>query len=237
MKKLFENWNRYLNLGENEQKEEPAMTDEEIEANGWLTPGEVLDMSKGKIGEGDGKFKRIIDYVRDLWTQNYVREKSGKRTIPNNSDGHGPDDGFGDSGRDYTALDQDYTREQNIIRQAHKEHSAEIGNIRDYLIDLHNDGEAQSWRKNPGIHGGKPLDDARRRSRGLPLNRISGYRKWIIIPNSEPLENPETSFHVSYDEAFKRNAKLPHKEIDIDEFRKQDIQKRIKRLSGTGESQ
>lgn len=215
MKKLFENWNRYLNLSENEPAE--------------MTPDQVLASSEGKIGEGDGKFKSIIDYVWELW-------KDGR--IPSDYSGHGPDE-------DYTALDQDYTRKQNITRQAHEEQRAEIGNIRDYFIDLHNDREAQSWAGSKAIHKAKSLDDARRSVRGLPLNPGGGslsYRKWIIIPNSEPLENPsETDFHPNHptrgDKAFKRNAKLPHKEINVDEFKKQDLQKRIERLSGTGESQ
>jgi hypothetical protein len=231
MKKLFENWNRYLNLSENEQ-EQPAMTDEEIKAEGWMTPEEVLATAKEKVGEGK-EFDTIIDYVWDLWSQ-------PPWPIPNDWHMHGPDNGYGESGIDYTALDQDYTREQNIIRQAHKEQRAEIGNIRDYFIDLHKDREAQSWRKNTGIHKAKFLDDVRRKSRGLPFNPGGGsvsYKKWIIIPDSEPLENPESSFHVSYDKAFKSNAKKRHIEIDPDEFRKQDLQKRIERLSGTGESQ
>jgi len=209
MKKLFENWNRYINLNENEQAE--------------MTPEEVMHWADEKVGEGK-EFDTIIDYVWELW-------KDGR--IPSDYWGHAPDE-------DYTALDQDYTRKQNITRQAHEEQRAEIGNIRDYFIDRHNDGEAISMRKSTAIHRAKYLDDARRRSRGLPFNPGGGSlscRKWIIIPNSEPLENPTSSFHVSRDEAFKRNAGKDHIEINVDEFRKQDLQKRIEKLSATGETQ
>ena len=200
-------------------KEEIKSVLEENE-EAYMTPEQVVAAAKEKVGEGK-EFATMIDYVYHLF-------ENGR--IPGDYSGFQPDD-------EYTDLDPDYTREQNIIRQAQKEHRVEIGNIRDYFIEKYKDREAMSMRKSKAIHGAKYLDDTRRHSRGLKLNPGGGsrsYLKWIIIPNSEELENPNSAFNLRHpehgDKAFKRNAKLPHIEVDVDEFRKQDIQQRIQRL-------
>ena len=138
--------------------------------------------------------------------------------------------------QEFLDLDLEAKAGRDLRAAARKEQEdavREIGANIDYIYKAFNDQEGLSNGNTGVMHAVKALDDARRRARGLKLNPGGGnfaYKDFIIIPNSQPLSEPENISPYGYknDSNFVKNSNLEYKIINQSDFMKADLEKRMK---------
>lgn len=217
MKKLFENWRRHLNESAAAYNKLRALAQEK----GELSVDEFKSLIDQYVGTGEDQFDTIEDFAFEAFIA---------ALIPGDYSDTRP-------AQEFLDLDLEAKAGRDLRAAARKEQEdavREIGANIDYIYKAFNDQEGLSNGNTGVVHAVKALDDARRRARGLKLNPGGGsfaYKDFIIIPNSQPLSEPENISPYGYknDSNFVKNSNLEYKIINQSDFMKADLEKRMNR--------
>lgn len=216
MQKLFENWRNHLNESAAVYNKLRALAQEK----GELSVDQFKSLIDQYVGTGEDQFDTIEDFAFEAFTA---------ALIPGDYYDTRP-------AQEFLDLDLEAKAGRDLRAAARKEQHAavrKVGANIDYIYKVFNDQEGLSNRGS-SWHAVKSLDDARRRARGLKLNPGGGnfdYKDLVIIPNSQPLSDPEkiASYGYKNDSNFIKNSNLESKIINQSDFMKADLEKRMNR--------